>query len=137
MRSRETDTMETMNTIESSIVTDCLKSVTVDENDGIQGIFVFPPGFAAFEGHFPDQPVLPAVVQLAAVRLLASRQIGHPLIPTGIHRAKFKSIILPEMCMTVKLQLKQSGDAVSLSFTIDTDKSKAAVGEIECRKHNS
>ena len=61
-----------MKTIEPSILSDCLKSVTNVENDVIQGTFTFPPDFIAFAGHFPGQPILPAVVQLAAVRLLAS-----------------------------------------------------------------
>ncbi len=128
--------MAAMSAIEPSILSGCLQSVTAGENDSIEGIFVFPHDFTAFAGHFPDQPILPAVVQLAAVRLLASRHLDRTLIPTGVHRAKFKSIILPETSMTVKLRLTRSGDVVTVAFTIDTDTKKAAVGEIECRIHH-
>jgi len=128
--------MNTMDAIEPSIIANCLQDITVDESSEIEGTFIFPADFSAFEGHFPGQPVLPAVVQLAAVRLLASRQLGIELIPTGVQRAKFKSIILAEMSMTIRLRLKEHGDAVTISFIIDTDKNKAAVGEIECRRHN-
>ena len=108
--------MNTMNAIEPSIIADCLQVITVDESNEVEGTFIFPPDFSAFEGHFPDQPVLPAVVQLAAVRLLASRQLGIRLIPTGVQRAKFKSIILPKMSMTIRLRLKENGNAVTISF---------------------
>lgn len=127
--------MNAMKAIEPSILSDCLKSFTVDKKSEILGTFIFPPDFTAFQGHFLDQPVLPAVIQIAAVRLLASRHLGIQLLPTGVQRAKFKRIIVPEMVMVIRMHLKEAGDTVTISFTIETENTKAAVGVIECRKY--
>ena len=129
--------MDKTRSIEQSIAAESLQSVTVTDSGDITGVFFFAPDFPAFEGHFPGQPVLPAVVQLAAVRLLAARHLGTALIPTSLDRAKFKAMIGPEEPVTITIRLDQSDNDVTISFTILTAKGKAATGEITCRIINS
>lgn len=125
--------MEGTRSIEQCIVEKCLQTVTVDDTGQISGVFTFGPDFPAFEGHFPGQPVLPAVVQLAAVRFLAARHLGKHLVPTSLDRAKFKAMIGPEEQVTITIHLDQSDNDVTISFTIATARDKAATGEISCR----
>ena len=119
--------------IEQSIVEDCIQSVNIDDNNQIIGILTFSADFPAFEGHFPEQPVLPAIVQLAAVRMLAAKHIGKQLLPTSVDRAKFKTMIGPEEQMTITIRLDQLDNDVTISFSITTDKGKAASGAISCQ----
>ena len=123
--------------IEQSIVEDCIQSVTIDDNNQIIGILTFSADFSAFEGHFPEQPVLPAIAQLAAVRFLAAKHLGKQLLPTSVDRAKFKTMIGPEEQVTITIRLDQLDNDVTISFSITTDKGKAASGAISCQIINS
>lgn len=78
-----------------------------DEKEGLAGEaeFLFPADFIGFFGHFPEQAILPAVVQLGAVRCLASRLVGCGLSPTGYRRAKFRQVVFPETAIRLEIVL--------------------------------
>ncbi|MFV9646765.1 MAG: hypothetical protein ACNYWU_13155, partial [Desulfobacterales bacterium] len=61
--------------------------------------------FPGFDGHFPGQPVLPAIIQLAAVRYIAECGLEHPLTPNSYGRTKFRGIIQPDEEIEVTLAL--------------------------------
>ena len=128
--------MEGNRSIEQCIVEDCIQSVCVDDNGQVIGTLIFAANFPAFEGHFPGKPVLPAIVQLAAVRFLAAKHLGKQLVPTSIDRAKFKTMIGPEEQVTITIRLDQLDNNVTISFSIATDKGKAATGTISCQIMN-
>ncbi len=71
--------------------------------------FLFPADFAGFQGHFPGNPILPAIVQLAAVRFLAERALGQGVAPTLYHKIKFKGQIRAEDQVTVNIALENDG----------------------------
>ncbi len=85
----------------------------------------------AFQGHFPDYPVLPAIVQIAMVRLLIEEATGNSCT-LDIQNAKFSKTILPDSVVNVvvrrtNLQWKakvlvqqadsETFEAASLTFT--------------------
>jgi len=129
--------MEENKSIEQCIIEDCIQSISVDDSGQIIGIFAFEPHFPAFEGHFPGRPVLPAVVQLATVRFLAAKHLGKQLVPTCIDRAKFKAMVGPKEHVAITIRLDQSDNDVTISFSITTEKGKAATGTISCQIINS
>ncbi|MEE2887701.1 MAG: hypothetical protein VX951_09765 [Planctomycetota bacterium] len=53
-------------------------------------------GDAYFEGHFPDQPVLPGVGQLHLLTQALSQSLGQPVHWTKAHSVRFRKPILPE-----------------------------------------
>jgi 3-hydroxyacyl-[acyl-carrier-protein] dehydratase len=55
----------------------------------------FAPGFIGFSGHFPDNPILPAIVQVCAVVSLAEEESGKSLRVAAVRSAKFLSPIRP------------------------------------------
>ncbi|MEE9312237.1 MAG: hypothetical protein V3V10_07455 [Planctomycetota bacterium] len=69
-----------------------------------------------FQGHFPEAPVLPAFVQLRAVRLLVESELSGPIEVLEVSRAVFKSRAEPEKLLEFEIK-------------IDGDKAKA---EISC-----
>ena len=121
-----------MNSIEQSLLRDCLRTPVTEEDGRISAVLCFGPDFPAFAGHFPDQPVLPAVVQLAAVRLLAAGHLDRDLYPCGVNRAKFKAMITPGEQVRISIKLKETADRVHLAFTITSDRGRAASGELIC-----
>lgn len=64
-----------------------------------------------FKGHFPEQPVLPAVVQVAAAVDFASRIAGQPLRLSEVTRAKFTNPTGPgrELVLQVSIEPVQEG----------------------------
>lgn len=71
--------------------------------------FLFPYDFAAFQGHFPGNPILPAIVQLAMVRFLAAHSLGKPVMPSHHQKIKFKGVIRPEDAVTVNIKFDKNG----------------------------
>lgn len=84
----------------------------------ISAIFVFSDSFPGFDGHFPGQPVLPAIIQLAAVRYLAECGLGQLLRPSGYSRTKFRGIIRPNDEIEVNLDLLAEEKQWKGKFTI-------------------
>lgn len=80
--------------------------------------FRFPPDFAGFQGHFPGNPILPAIVQLTAVRFVAERAVGHGLAPALCQKIKFKGIIRPGNPVTVNLAMKKAGGKWGGNFSL-------------------
>lgn len=75
------------------------------------GAYVYRLGadFPAFNGHFPGQPILPAVCQISLSVDALSRRLGRPVDVQKIVRAKFVKPILPGTCVHVRLTDQGAG----------------------------
>jgi len=114
-------------------VTRCLQWHTTDPGEGatVRGEFLFPPDFPPFTGHFPDQPVLPAIVQLAAVRLLAGKAVGQDLVPVAAHRIKFRAMIRPNEPVVIVASLQPHEGHWRVTFTVTREDEAVASGRID------
>ncbi|WP_462323819.1 hypothetical protein [Desulfoplanes sp.] len=72
--------------------------------------FVFPPSFSGFNGHFPDRPILPAMVQIMAGILTAGN--GSPMKLLRMGRTKFMRIVQPGETMTAVARISLQDDTV-------------------------
>ena len=100
----------------------CCKKWQIHKKDkkilSISSLFVFSDSFPGFDGHFPGQPVLPAIIQLAAVRYIAECGLGQPVRPSGYSRTKFRGIIQPDDEIEVTLDLFAEEKQWSGKFTL-------------------
>jgi len=55
----------------------------------------FPQQSQWVEGHFPDDPLIPAVAQLSIVREALGGIGEGPFIPSELNRVKFKAMVRP------------------------------------------
>lgn len=92
--------------------------------------FRFLPGFAGFQGHFPGNPILPAIIQLATVRFVAERALGHGLAPALCKKIKFKGMIRPGNPVTVNLAMKKAGETWSGNFSLKRPDGEAVASGI-------
>ena len=87
-----------------------LEAATLSFEDGAARLR-FTGNEQFFQGHFPDGPVLPAVVQVAAAVHFAGLTLGRGVRLAEVTRAKFMSPTGPgrELVMTVSVQPPDEG----------------------------
>ena len=54
-----------------------------------------------FDGHFPEEPVLPGVAQLGMVQAVVSRALACDLKVFSVSRIRFKRIVRPDDPLTI------------------------------------
>jgi len=125
--------MTTATTSLDAAVTRCLQGYTTHPGEvvTVRGEFIFPPDFPPFAGHFPSQPVLPAIVQLAAVRLLAGKAVGQDLVPVAAHRVKFRAMIRPDEPVAIVAKLQPHEAQWRVTFTVTRESDTVASGRID------
>jgi len=103
-------------------------------NDGNAQVLqlVVPAALAWFDGHFPGDPMLPAVVQIDWVVRFGAELGFDPNRFSGMDRMKFRSVITPEMILT--LRLEAAGD--TLRFSYESTEGIHSKGNILFRGHN-
>lgn len=66
---------------------------------------LFKGAEAFFQGHFPDRPVLPAFVQLMAVRLAVETELEQVIEVTDVSRAVFKNPAAPNQLLELSIRI--------------------------------
>jgi acyl-coenzyme A synthetase/AMP-(fatty) acid ligase len=89
---------------------------------------IAPRDLLYFDGHFPDRPILPGVVQVHWVIYYGRQCFDLPPSFRSIHGLKFQRVISPEMPFT--LELVHEPAKCSLSFKINSDLGSHAHGRI-------
>lgn len=83
--------------------------------------FSFKPDFIGFAGHFPDNPILPAIVQIMLAEHAIS-QTGSEFILSKIKSAKFLLPVVPDtLC-----QLEVNKQKHTWECSIDTEKGRVS-----------
>lgn len=80
-----------------------LEKIETAAEGGISAAVVVPAGSPWFSGHFPDNPILPAIAQLAIVLDVAGQGSGRELRPASIQRTKYRRIIRPDETVDIVL----------------------------------
>jgi len=94
----------------------CLPDIVAFQSSAtdLEYLFHIPADLVWFDGHFPDDPILPAVVQ-ADWAIRCGRWLGFdPDRFAGFARLKFKAMIQPGML--VRLHLAKKGDDLKFAY---------------------
>jgi len=97
-----------MNHFERELLSCCIdhRIINRDENYvDVEGEFYFPDSFSGFRGHFPQAPVLPAVIQLTMIRTLAEQALTQRLFPTSYGKTKFRRVVKARQTIYATLKL--------------------------------
>lgn len=98
-------------------------SAHMDENGFKTMEFIFPPTFVGFDGHFPDRPILPGIVQVQAGVLTAEE--GDMMLQKVV-KAKFSRVVSPDERMVVKAENQQKGETILSTIIISVGEETAA-----------
>ncbi len=98
-----------MNELRKGITAAAVDDIVVVGPETVTRRYRFPAGFVGFSGHFPGDPVLPAIAQMRTVVSLAEEHSGRVLRLAAVESAKFISPIHP--CDEVRVRCRRRTDA--------------------------
>lgn len=75
-----------------------------------------PHDLMYFDGHFPQAPILPGVVQLEWALMLARDCFALPPLFRGIHALKFQHVIRPDAAFSLELRHDASKGCVAFNY---------------------
>ncbi|MBR6057008.1 MAG: hypothetical protein IKP58_02440 [Victivallales bacterium] len=85
----------------------------------------FDPAFTGFDGHFPGNPIVPAVCQLSAVEVLTHLTLKcQDLKIVTISLMKFRAPLLPNDCATFAFTITESENNIIVKADVSTPKQK-------------
>ena len=93
-----------MNELARAVAASAAGDLAAPDGDAAIRRYVFAPAFAGFAGHFPGDPILPAIVQLMTAVSFASDREGLRLRLAAVQNAKFLSPIRPNEEVLVRLR---------------------------------
>ena len=96
--------------LESQILWHQIKHVERLDSGEISAELQIPPESQWFSGHFPGQPILPGIAQLALVRDIISQACGGPVTVSAFSRVKFKKMVTPGKLLRIMATPKQGPD---------------------------
>jgi 3-hydroxyacyl-[acyl-carrier-protein] dehydratase len=67
-------------------------------------------GFVGFAGHFPDYPIMPAMLQILFGIIVAEKVLDTVLVMKKLDRAKFMVQIKPDEIITVSCRISRPAD---------------------------
>ncbi len=76
-----------------------------EESGSITATFSFPAALPVFDGHFPQMPLLPGVMQIELVRLAVAKALSAPCAIARIKKVKFANPVHPEAPLTAEIDL--------------------------------
>jgi 3-hydroxyacyl-[acyl-carrier-protein] dehydratase len=91
-----------MNEILQGIAEAKLCAVTTDDSGTLEGHYLFTELFAGFGGHFPENPILPAIVEIMTVVSLVGEQKGNRQRLVAVEDAKFLNPVRPNQELLVR-----------------------------------
>jgi 3-hydroxyacyl-[acyl-carrier-protein] dehydratase len=123
-----------MNAVRQGILDAKSKPQDITCNKSIAQAFIFTPDFVGFSGHFPDEPILPAVVQIgigiALAEMLLPADATHSLILKYVRRAKFIRKLVPEEVIMGQCRvLDYNGLQVDVSLSVNQEPASSFVLE--------
>lgn len=91
-----------MNKILQQIAAASLGPVTTDATETLESRYLFPDRFAGFGGHFPEHPILPAIVEILTVVSQVSEHRGCRQRLAAVEDAKFLTPVRPNQELLVR-----------------------------------
>ena len=93
------------------------------ENQKLQATISLKPDHPIYQGHFPEQPVVPGVMQLQIFKEILEQQVQQKLQVKSISQVKFLNMILPgkqSLQLNIRFQITED-ELLKVEGSISTD----------------
>ncbi len=114
-----------MNSMRRAIVQAAREPACLTADTGEQ-TFCFAEDFLGFGGHFPNYPILPAILQTLMAQLVAEQICGRNLEFMALERAKFTRELRPGEQILVKVTFRDATDLLRYRAELFSGSEKAA-----------
>lgn len=90
------------------------------ENDTLNATLKLNASHSIFEGHFPENPVTPGVVQMEIIKELLATHYNRPIALVSMSNCKFLAILNPTETpiVDVTISIKEEDGNLKVSATI-------------------
>lgn len=102
-----------------------LEAVEKTENGGRRS-YQFKNDFIGFAGHFPNYPILPAVLQVLLAQMVVETLVGKTLHFRSLARAKFSEQLRPDMPIDVRVTYSEQEGSYLCRCELHTTEKRAA-----------
>lgn len=114
-----------MNLMREAIIQAAVVPLQASDGQGCQR-YRFGKDFPGFSGHFPEYPVLPAVLQALLAQMLAEQIVGQPLRFKSLQQAKFTRQVRPDELLDVDVECQQQEGIYRCKATLTVAEARAA-----------
>ena len=114
-----------MNRMREAIKQSAIGPATLTETAAKQS-FNFAADFIGFEGHFPDYPILPGVLQNLIAQIVAEQFVGRALRVKSIQRAKFSRQLKPDEQIDVEVNCSEENGHLHCATLMHVDSEEAS-----------
>jgi 3-hydroxyacyl-[acyl-carrier-protein] dehydratase len=119
-----------MNKLKQEIVDSAVSEIEESQMDTIKQRFRFSHDFIGFAGHFPGNPILPALVQILIGMTLTENHKGCRLEVASVEKAKFHIPLIPEKEIEVECCQRTIGELLSYDVRLLVSEGLAAAYRI-------
>ena len=91
-------------------------AINASKIDEVVLALAIPAQLEAFSGHFPNNPILPGVVQIDWAIRYAALHLGITKPETRDFQVKFRNIIRPNAPISLTLKIDRSGNRLSFIY---------------------
>jgi 3-hydroxyacyl-[acyl-carrier-protein] dehydratase len=115
-------------------VEQALQRVSANGNGEFEAEFLFRAEAPFFEGHFPDLPLVPGVVQIEMVRMATEKVIGESLSIAAVNDCKFRRQLEPNQPVLLRASCSSVDGSVNAAGTLVIENEVAAELKISFQK---
>lgn len=90
------------------------------EPNVVRAVLRFDPHLAVFRGHFPGNPLVPAVLQIEAVRAVVAAATGRRFRIVAIPKAKFTGPVRPGEVVEAVVRTSGGAGTLAVAATLQT-----------------
>ncbi|WP_289021373.1 hydroxymyristoyl-ACP dehydratase [Desulfobacter postgatei] len=97
-----------------------VSKISMTEASVITARTIFAPESPWFDGHFPDNPIVPGIAQMSMIFDLMQRTMGPGVKLEGFKRVRFKQLIRPDTPISVLIKpAKKTLNRFEYQLTVD------------------
>jgi len=115
-----------MSSLRQAVLSSALEPASFPEPGVSKRVFRFGAAFPGFQGHFPEFPILPAVVQVLTAVMVAETLLARRLALSSLENAKFLLQIGPEQNVSVQCSRRDTPSGPSVETRIHVQEGLAA-----------